>query len=209
MDHVSAPGERTGLKDCNAVVRRGEVCVRDIKMKNNDYHKFRQIQVGFLPGSRLEEGLVPGLTVAEHFALQDTRKRFFVRHKDALKKAKKSIKDFRIMGKPGSLVESLSGGNQQRLLLSFLSKDPVLLLLENPTRGLDVESAHWFWQYLHKYCEGNTCIVFSSSELDEILMASDRVFVFFDGTVVKDVKTDETGINELGSAIAGKLIIDN
>ncbi|MCP4104092.1 MAG: ATP-binding cassette domain-containing protein [Desulfobacteraceae bacterium] len=233
MDHVSAPGGRTGLKNCNAVIRQGEVVglaglegsgqgvflriaaglktpsqgevrIRDIKITNYDYHKFRQEQVAFVPGSRLEEGLIPGLTIAEHFALRDIRKSFFVRQKDAFKEAGKNIKDFRITGKPGSLAESLSGGNQQRLLLSFLSKKPALLLLENPTRGLDVESAHWFWQHLRKYCEDNTCIVFSSSELDEILMASDRVFVFFDGTVVKDVKTDETDINELGSAIAGK-----
>ncbi len=145
------------------------------------------------------------MSIAEHFALQDNRKGFFVRWTDAFEKAKKRIKSFRIMGTPESLVESLSGGNQQRLLLSFLPEDPILLLLENPTRGLDIETACWFWQHLHKYCEDNTAIVFSSSELDEIFMAADRVIVFFDGIIIKDVKTNETDIHELACAITGKI----
>ena len=105
---------------------------------------------------------------------------------------------------PESAVDSLSGGNQQRLLLSFLPADPVLLLLENPTRGLDVESGIWVWQHLHQYCRKRTGIVFSSSELDEILMVADRVLVFFNGQIIKDVDTSETDIHELSRAIAGK-----
>jgi simple sugar transport system ATP-binding protein len=89
-----------------------------------------------------------------------------------------------------------------------LSGDPILLLLENPTRGLDTASANWVWGHLKKYCEHNTAIVFSSSELDEILAVSDRVLVFFEGKIVKDVKTSETTAQELGQAIAGKTKIE-
>ena len=234
MIKVSAPGERTGLRNCNIVIRQGEVVglaglegsgqgvflriaaglkipssgevhLQGIKTNGKNYHKFKQMRVSFLPGSRLEGGLISGLSIAEHFALQDNRKGFFVRWTDAFEKAKKRIKSFRIMGTPESLVESLSGGNQQRLLLSFLPEDPILLLLENPTRGLDIETAYRFWQHLHKYCEDNTAIVFSSSELDEIFMAADRVLVFFDGIIIKDVKTSETDVHELALAITGKL----
>jgi len=105
---------------------------------------------------------------------------------------------------PDSQVDALSGGNQQRLLLSFLPADPVLLLLENPTRGLDMESVNWVWQHLQKYCLNKTSIIFSSSELDEILMVADRILVFFDGRIIKDVKSAETNASELGKAIAGK-----
>ena len=104
-------------------------------------------------------------------------------------------------------AKALSGGNQQRLLLSFLPTDPALLLLENPTRGLDVESVHWVWQHLQKYTasESGTSIVFSSSELDEIMMIADRVLVFFNGSIIKDALIEETDIEELGRAIAGKV----
>ena len=102
-------------------------------------------------------------------------------------------------------VEELSGGNQQRLLLSFLPANPLLLLLENPTRGLDIESVNWVWQHLHTYCTQRTSIVFSSPELDEILMVADRVLVFFNGRVIKEVEAAETDAQELGRAIAGKV----
>ena len=233
MNRVSAFGGRTGLSNCSLVARQGEVIglaglegsgqevflktaaglkqpskgsihLQDIKMEGRDHHAFRNRGVAYLPGSRLEEGLISGLNIAQHFALQDKQKGFFVDEQGAFQNAKKSITKFRIKGEPESVVESLSGGNQQRLLLSFLPFDPVLLLLGNPTRGLDMESVHWVWQHLHQYCTRKTCIVFSSSELDEILMNADRVLVFFDGAVIKDTSTDQTDAHELGRAIAGK-----
>ncbi len=102
------------------------------------------------------------------------------------------------------MVETLSGGNQQRLLLSLLPECPRLLLLENPTRGLDVESTHWIWEQLQHHRRNQASIVFSSTELDEILMIAHRILVFFDGQLIKDVDTRQTNIHELGKAIAGK-----
>ena len=67
-----------------------------------------------------------------------------------------------------------------------------------------MESVFWVWQHLHQYCVHKACIVFSSSELDEILMNADRVLVFFNGVVIKDERTDRTDAHELGRAIAGK-----
>jgi ABC-type uncharacterized transport system ATPase subunit len=103
------------------------------------------------------------------------------------------------------LVESLSGGNQQRLLLSFLPSHPKLLLLENPTRGLDLESAMWVWNHLLTFKKGGTGIVFSSSELDEILMVADRILVFFEGRIIKNVAAELTDSQQLSRAIAGKV----
>ncbi|UCH23430.1 MAG: ATP-binding cassette domain-containing protein [Deltaproteobacteria bacterium] len=234
LTHVQFSGGRTGLRDCDVVVRQGEVVglaglegsgqgvllrlaaglikpqrgtlqLVGKETKREDYHSFRRKGVAFLPSARLEEGLIAGLNVTEHFALQKNHVGFFVRWPQATKRAKQRIDDFRIKGAPETPVESLSGGNQQRLLLSFLPSDPILLLLENPTRGLDMESVHWVWQHLHRYCASNTSIIFSSAELDEILMVADRVLVFFNGSIIKDVRTDETDINELGRAIAGKV----
>jgi len=234
MKSVSGTGERTGLKNCDVVVREGEVVglaglegsgqgvflrlagglKQPIKgsiilagrnMKNQDHHTFMRHGVTFMPASRLEEGLISGLSITEHFALQENQKRFIVDWPEAYRLAGERIKSFRIKGLPDSRVDALSGGNQQRLLLSFLPEDPVLLLLENPTRGLDMESVNWVWQHLQKYCLNKTSIIFSSSELDEILMVADRILVFFDGLIIKDVKSTETSASELGKAIAGKV----
>jgi len=233
LTRVSALGGRAGLKNCSLAVHQGEVVglaglegsgqdvflriaaglkrpskgsisLQGTNMHGEDYHTFKNRGVAYLPGSRIEQGLIPGLNIAEHVSLQDKKKGFFVNRLHSVQGAKKRIADFRIKAEPESLVESLSGGNQQRLLLSFLPEDPVLLLLDNPTRGLDMESVLWVWEYLHAYSTHNACLVFSSSELDEILTNADRVLVFFDGAVIKDTPTDQTDAHELGRAIAGK-----
>ena len=233
MKSVSGSGGRSGLKNCNVVVRQGEVVglaglegsgqgvflriagglkqptkgslkLADRDMKKQDHHKFIRHGVTFMPASRLEEGLISGLSITEHFALQENQKRFTVKWPEAYRLAAERIDSFRIKGVPDSRVDALSGGNQQRLLLSFLPADPVLLLLENPTRGLDMESVNWVWQHLQKYCLQKTSIIFSSSELDEILMVADRILVFFDGRIIKDINSAQTNASELGRAIAGK-----
>jgi len=234
MKNVSGTGGRTGLKNCDVVIREGEVVglaglegsgqgvflrlagglkqstkgsiqLAGRNMKNQDHHAFMRHGVTFMPASRLEEGLISGLSITEHFALQENQQNFLVKWQEAQSLAGARIENFRIKGMPDSQVDALSGGNQQRLLLSFLPADPVLLLLENPTRGLDMESVNWVWQYLQKYCHNKTSIIFSSSELDEILMVADRILVFFDGRIIKDVKSAETNTSELGKAIAGKV----
>ncbi|MFH2219980.1 MAG: ATP-binding cassette domain-containing protein [Pseudomonadota bacterium] len=233
MKRVAASGGRIGLKNCSVSIRQGEVIglaglegsgqgvflraaagmkqpaggeiyLHGVRMDGKDYHEFYRRGVAFLPASRLEEGLVSGLSVAEHFLLQAKPGGLILGRQSALQQANQRIEKFRIKGTPDSPVESLSGGNQQRLLLSFLPPDPALLLLENPTRGLDMESVQWVWHQLHQYCAQNTCIAFSSSELDEILMVADRVWVFFEGTIVKDTRADRTDVHQLGRAIAGK-----
>ena len=234
MNWVSASGGRTGLSNCTISIRQGEMTglaglegsgqevflrlaagitkpaagsieLMGEKVQGKNLHTFKKAGVNFLPASRLEEGLMPGLSITEHFALQDRDSGFFVKWHKAFATAQAKIKKFRVVGTPESRVESLSGGNQQRLLLSLLSKESRLLLLEQPTRGLDVESANWFWQHLHNYCLHGTGILFSSSDLDKIFLVADRVLVFFDGRIVKDVIIDKTDINELTRAIAGKV----
>ena len=234
MKQVYGSGGRAGLQDCDAVIREGEVVglaglegsgqgvflriagglkparhgsvsLMGSDMHGKNHHAFKQRGVSFLPASRLEEGLIAGMRITEHFALQAKRQHFVVRWPEALQRAQRQIQKFQIKGRPDSTVEALSGGNQQRLLLSFLPQDPPLLLLENPTRGLDIESVNWVWQHLHTYCTKRTSIVFSSPELDEILMVADRVLVFFNGRIIKRVAAADTNAQELGRAIAGKI----
>ena len=233
MDAVSTIGGRCGLQNCSTRIREGEIIglaglegsgqelflrlasgikkptqgtitLNGIRMNGRDHHAFKDMRVVFMPTARLEEGLIPGLSIAEHVALQNRQKGFIVRWLEWLQKAEQRITQFHIKGKPDSKVETLSGGNQQRLLLSLLPETPRLLLLENPTRGLDVESTHWIWEQLQHHRRNQASIVFSSTELDEILMIAHRILVFFDGHLIKDVDTKQTNIHELGKAIAGK-----
>jgi ABC-type sugar transport system ATPase subunit len=78
------------------------------------------------------------------------------------------------------------------------------VLLESPTRGLDVESGQKIWRYLRETFSGRGAIVFSSAELDEILAVANRVLVFFDGRVVRDLRADELDYEHIASAMTGK-----
>ena len=234
LRNVSAMGGRTGLSQCDVVINRGEILglaglegsgqgvflkvlcglqpplsgsvyLGGENVSRRGYHFFKHAGVAYMPASRLEEGLITAMNLTEHFALQQRARSFWVPWQEARQLAEKQINRFQIKATPETPVQSLSGGNQQRLLLSFLPENPQLLLLDNPTRGLDMESAQWVWQYLQAYCSQNTGIIFSSPELEEILMVAQRVLVFFNGRVVKDVKTDDIDIHALGRAVAGKV----
>lgn len=234
MDGVTGSGGRTGLRGCDVAIGKreivglaglegsgqgvflriaagltlpaeGTVRLDSVVMTGKRHRSYLAAGIGFLPSGRLEEGLMPGLSIAEHVALKRQAGAFFVNWPQALSAARDGIDTFRIAGVPGTRVDALSGGNQQRLLLSFLPSSPKLLLLENPTRGLDLESTMWVWKHLLSYNQAGAGIVFSSSELDEIIEIADRILVFYEGRVVADVATSETDAHHLGCAIAGKI----
>jgi len=233
LENVEAEGGRAGLRECNVSVRRGEVVglaglegsgqgvflrlaaglhsslrgivrLGDRDMTGRSHLAFKKKGTVFLPASRLEEGLVGSLTLTEHFALAFHGNTFRLPWKKAGETARNRIARFRIKGFPQSSAASMSGGNQQRLLLSLIPPKPSLLLLEQPTRGLDMESAHWIWGYLHKHFSKRAAIVFSSAELDEIFSVADRVLVFFDGRIVLDAPVGEVALEEVARCIAGK-----
>ncbi|MGI9529950.1 MAG: ABC transporter ATP-binding protein, partial [Acidimicrobiia bacterium] len=159
----------------------------------------------YLPAGRLEEGLVEGLTMTEHFVLSDrTSQGFFIDWDDVDAATQRGIDHFSIKGTTESTAESLSGGNQQRLLLAMLPDELALLLMEHPTRGLDIESADWVWKQLLARREGGTAIIFASADLDELLRYSDRILVFFSGEVLAELDASATNVDEIGHLIGGR-----
>jgi simple sugar transport system ATP-binding protein len=159
--------------------------------------------VAYMPAGRLEEGLIAGMTLTEHAALVEKKPSFFIDWALASKIALQRIEEYKIKGKPETLVEELSGGNQQRSLLALLPYDPGLLLMEHPARGLDMESAEYVWRLLLHRTEKGTAILFTSSDLDELLDRSDRILVFFGGKV-KEMETCNSNMLQLGEAIGGE-----
>lgn len=203
---MEGSGQNLFLRACAGLVRpvKGRIFINDKDLTGSTYHVFQRSGVAYLPAARLEEGLIPGLTLTEHFILAEGSRGIFINWEDSGKIAKERIKDFNIRGAPRNQIESLSGGNQQRALLALL-KDPLnLLLLEHPTRGLDIESTIYIWKKLKERCEHETTILFISSDLDEILQYSDRVLVFFSGRVSPFLDASTTDVDQLGQLIGGK-----
>jgi simple sugar transport system ATP-binding protein len=203
---LEGSGQRTFLRGCAGLISadHGTITVDGADVTRQRYDTFRDAGVHLLPAGRLEEGLVPGLTIAEHFELVGANRSFFVDWKAAESTARRRIASDSIKGVADSPVDSLSGGNQQRLLLAMLPPRLRLLLLEHPTRGLDIESAAWVWSQLLARREDGTGIVFASSDLDELLRYSDRIAVFFGGQILDVVDASTTDADTLGHMIGGR-----
>ncbi|MFZ5880147.1 MAG: ABC transporter ATP-binding protein [Chloroflexota bacterium] len=203
---MEGSGQGPFLRACAGLMRPvgGQVLLKGQDLTGKPYHAYKHNGVEFLPASRLEEGLVPGLTLTEHFILAEKPKGLFIDREYGRKLAEERIQSFNIKGTPLSTVESLSGGNQQRALLSLLNDPLSLVLIEHPTRGLDIESVIYIWGKLKERCKQGAAILFISSDLEEILQYSDRVLVFFSGKVSEPLDAAQTSVEQLGQLIGGR-----
>lgn len=204
---LEGSGQGMFIRACAGLVRPvgGKVILKGKDLTGKPYHTFKHQGVNFLPAARLEEGLVPGLSLTDHFVLAEEPKGIFIDKVAGQKLAEDRIKSFNIRGTPASMVESLSGGNQQRAELACLQSPLSLILLEHPTRGLDIESVIYIWSKLKDRCkEDGAAIIFISSDLEEVLQYSDRLLVFFSGRVSDPINAATTSVEELGQLIGGK-----
>ncbi|MBD3881896.1 ATP-binding cassette domain-containing protein [Phormidium tenue FACHB-886] len=203
-------GQQLLLQLCAGLLRSGtgRLQINGVEMTHKPYQDYLNAGVGYSPADRLREGLIHGLTIHEHVALKTPSKGWFVDWQATLTRTQQAIALFNIRGQPTTKVERLSGGNQQRTQLALLPVPLNLLLMEQPTRGLDIGSTLWVWQQLIARCEGGTTILFTSSDLDEIMQYSDRVIVFSGDGVSEPIDAAELTVERLGQMIGGKLNYD-
>jgi simple sugar transport system ATP-binding protein len=147
----------------------------------------------FVPQDRRREGLIASFTLAENLAVGLHRDEAYqagplLRWGRIRQTTRAAMKAFSIRAPgPGALASSLSGGNQQRLVVAReLEGRPALIVAENPTRGLDVAGAAFVHRTLRERSEGPdpAGVVLVSTDLDEILGLSDRVVVLVRGRVI-------------------------
>ena len=225
MEKVATTAGRVGLERVNCTIDAGEI-VGLAGLDGSGQSIFLQLAYGlltpdqgrvytpvaeeevvmrvFLPADRLREGLIAGLTIREHHLLAGETP-FFIHPASGNAPAQEAISTFSIVGTPQTNAEGLSGGNQQRLLLSLIPPKARLILLEHPTRGLDVQSAQWTWQYLRKQLPDNGTIIFASPELEDIMEQASRVLVFYNGGIILDRPTEATSYQEVSRAITGQV----
>jgi simple sugar transport system ATP-binding protein len=203
---LEGSGQRLMLRACAGLLapESGHITLDSKDLTGKRYFEFMANGVHYLPAGRLEEGLLQGMTITDHFALAGKNRRFFIDWRAAEQNAAERIREYSIKGRPASTVESLSGGNQQRVLLAMFPEKLKLLLMEHPTRGLDIQSANWVWEQILQRRQSGTAIIFASADLDELLQYCDRIMVFFAGRVLQVVNAKETNVDQLGFLIGGK-----
>jgi simple sugar transport system ATP-binding protein len=201
---LDGSGQEMVLRAAAGVMRcaKGHIIVNDHDMTGKSYRQFRHSGVAFAAAGRLEEGLVSGLTLTEHVALGLPGA--LVKWKAAEADTQQRLTRFNVRGRPDSQIQQLSGGNQQRFLMAMMPTTLTLLAVEQPTRGLDVDSARWVWTQILARRAGGTAVLFSSPDLDEIMQYSDRILVFFAGRVTELSDLSNVTIDELGHLIGGQ-----
>jgi general nucleoside transport system ATP-binding protein len=201
---LEGSGQELVLRACAGLIKpaRGRVLVREQDVTGLPFRALMQRGVAFAAAGRIEEGLVAGLTLTEHVALTTERGVWIDWHK-AARHTQTMIERYQVRGTPERQIETLSGGNQQRVLMGLMPEQPTALVLEQPTRGLDVDSARWIWEQLLARRAAGAAILFSSAELDEILAYSDRVIVFYAGRATEVSEPAHTSVEALGTLIGG------
>ena len=204
---LEGSGQRLFLQTCAGLVQpdEGQLFLKGQEVSGWSYHKMQEAGTAYVSAGRLEAGLVAGLTLTEHVVLAQEEHDLMIDWEDARADTRRRIEHYEVVGRPDSLADELSGGNQQRLLFALLNHPLNLLLLEHPTRGLDIRSANWIWELLYERREEGTAILFMSADLDEVIERSDRIAVFFGGRILRIVDAEDTSVEELGHLIGGEV----
>tara|TARA_B100001142_G_scaffold316272_1_gene355834 strand:+ start:1157 stop:2584 length:1428 start_codon:yes stop_codon:yes gene_type:complete len=155
--------------------------VTNILTESNDY--IDKNTITYVPADRLEKGLFPDMNIMQHVALVHNSNGV-INWPEIKILAENLIEEYGIRGKATSLAQNLSGGNQQRLMLSLIPKETQVLLLEQPTRGLDVQSATYIWSNLIESRLKRLITIFSSVDLDEIYNYANYIICFYNDDIV-------------------------
>jgi simple sugar transport system ATP-binding protein len=151
----------------------------------------REIGIASIPEDRIAEGLATGASVAENIVATRLKDRRYVRNGlldlRAIKaNAIKLIEQFSIrVNGPSVPVGTLSGGNMQKVVVAReLSEQPKLLLVSQPTRGVDLGATQFIWKTIAAARDAGAAVLLSSADLGELLALSDRLLVFYRGRIV-------------------------
>ena len=178
----------------------------------------KRIQAGLVlvPEDRKRDGLVLTLSVAHNMILASLQKylnrfRLFLVKKKEKKAVNTLIKELSIrVVDPRNLIISLSGGNQQKVVIAKgLLTSPKVLMLDEPTRGIDVGAKHEVFEIMESLAAQGYGILFVSSELKEILAMSDRILVMSKGTITGEFTREEaTEAKLINASVVGNGLAD-
>ena len=149
--------------------------------------------VGLLPEDRKKFGLLLNLEVYKNITLASINRfiRFGVlRLSEELKATKAMAKKLDIkISSPRQPVRNLSGGNQQKIVIGkWLTANPQVLIMDEPTRGIDVNAKAEIYRIMKQLAQEGTCIIFISSEVPEIVEVSDRILILTKGAITAEFK---------------------
>jgi simple sugar transport system ATP-binding protein len=209
---VSGNGQRE-LGEAIAGLRpalRGSIQIDGVEIAGKRAAAARATGLGYVPEERMRDGVIGDFSVAENLMLVDSDKPAlvhlgFLRRGSVRARARELVATFDVRT-PGidTPTRNLSGGNIQKLILAReLSGEPKVLLVAQPTRGIDVVAARYIHHRLREEAAKGIAVVIISEDLDEIISLSDRALVMYEGAIIGEVDPRMTTREAIGLMMAG------
>ncbi|MCD8352655.1 MAG: sugar ABC transporter ATP-binding protein [Planctomycetaceae bacterium] len=193
----------------------GEVRVFGTPLPKGSPKRAIQAGIGFIPEDRKRQGIVPLLSIAEnmnHVSMRKMSRRGFVSKRSRRLLATEYVDKLRVAAASiDQEIRYLSGGNQQKVILGkWLSAGTRIIILDEPTRGIDVSAKSAIYRLMGELAAGGAAILMISSELQEIVGMSDRVYVMRNFGISATLEGEAiSGEAILNSAMGGDEITDN
>ena len=196
----------TGLRK----IESGSVELKGQSIVGLHPRQITEMSVGHVPEDRHRDGLVLEMMISENIALQTYykephSKKGILNYTNIIGYAKQLMQEFDVRAASEIVPASaLSGGNQQKAIIAReIDRNPDLLIVSQPTRGLDVGAIEYIHKRLIQERDNGKAVLVVSFELDEILNVSDRIAVIHDGKIQGIVTPETTNKQELGVLMAG------
>jgi simple sugar transport system ATP-binding protein len=192
-------------------VKYGHISMDGRSITNHSPKQIRQSGLAYVPEDCPYTGLILEYSIVENLVLdrwytQPYSNTLFLNKTEMMKFAEKIIADFDIkITELSAPVSSMSGGNLQKIVLGReLSRYPKVLIVHNPTRGLDIGATKFIHKQLIRQKENGVGVLLLSLDLDEVLRVSDRIAVIYEGKIKTIVEKQDTDIDQIGLLMGGK-----
>lgn len=204
----------SGMRPCTG----GQISFLEKDITNISPKELIDLGIGNIPEDRAGTGLILNFSIAENLILESHNKtpfsykwfmpfgkRYFLNQNEIDKYAEAIIQEYDIETPSANVpVRNLSGGNLQKVLLAkVLSRDPKLLIVAQPTAGLDVGATQFISNKLLEEREKGVAILLFSEDLDKIMSLSDRIAVIYEGNIVGIIPASDADISKIGRMMTG------
>ncbi len=183
---------------------------KTVDFKNN--YEAIQAGVSYVPEDRLSEGLILPQPISTNIIVpildrMVNKIKVFIKE-DVKAVVNKWVKDIGIKTKnPENAVKTLSGGNQQKVVLAkWLATNPKLLILDNPTVGVDIAAKNSIYNIIKELAEEKLAIILISDEVPEVYRNSDRIMIMHKGRITEEITPDQISEKELNERVIGGVV---
>lgn len=194
-------------------VTSGQVLYKNQDITNLSPRKVREHKIGHVPADRKTHGYVSSYSNADnmilgfHYKEPFSLKNGFLNFKKIAENAARLIKEYNVQPQlPDVSTGNLSGGNQQKVIVAReVSQDPDLLIIAEPTRGVDIGAIEFIHKKMIELRDAGKAILLVSAELEEIRALSDRAVIFYEGEISGEINLEKPDDLEVGLMMTGEL----